>query len=407
MTAVDSGGPADHDFGDLVVMPGLVDSHVHVNEPGREQWEGFATATRAAAAGGTTTIVDMPLNSVPPTVSVAALEQKREAASGRLRVDVAFWGGLVPGSLEEVGPLVGAGVCGLKSFLVDSGVPEFPPVPDDLLMQGLVQMNELGVPALLHAEDPDHLMEPEGDPRRYATYLGSRPVESEVRAIQKIARLSDDLGTRVHILHVSSGDGAEAIAASGGQLTGETCPHYLIFAADEIPDGATTFKCAPPIRSGEHRQALWDALSAGSLAMIVSDHSPAPPELKSSDRGDFIEAWGGISSLQLRLPAVWDGASPRGIGLPALAEWLSAAPARLAGLDDRKGAIRVGHDADFVVWDPDGVTAVVGASLEHRHHLTPYEGRALRGQVVATFLGGREVFSDGKVSGLHGRMLSR
>lgn len=407
ITAIDSGGPADHDFGDLIVMPGLVDSHVHVNEPGREQWEGFATATRAAAAGGTTTIVDMPLNSVPPTVSVAALEQKREAASGRLEVDVAFWGGLVPGSLTEVGPLVAAGVCGLKSFLVDSGVPEFPPVADDLLKEGLVQMTELGVPALIHAEEPDYLMEPEGDPRRYGTYLSSRPVESEVRAIQKIARLAGDVGTKAHILHVSSGDGAEAISAFGGQLTGETCPHYLIFAAEDIPDGATTFKCAPPIRRSEHRQALWDALSAGSLAMIVSDHSPAPPELKSTDRGDFIEAWGGISSLQLRLPAVWDGAFPRGIGLPALAEWLSAAPARLAGLDDRKGAITVGHDADFVVWDPDGVTEVVGASLEHRHHLTPYEGRSLRGQVVATLLGGREVFSDGTVRGLHGRMLRR
>lgn len=405
ITAIDS-GRGDADFGDLIVMPGLVDTHVHVNDPGRADWEGFDTATRAAAAGGTTTIVDMPLNSIPPTVSVAALDQKRQAAAGRLAVDVAFWGGLVPGALDAIRPLVAAGVCGFKSFLVDSGVLEFPPVPDDVLVEGLAEMAALGVPALIHAEDPGHLAAPEGDGSRYATYLRSRPVESEVRAILHVSRLAAQSSATAHILHVSSGDGAAAISAAGG-VTGETCPHYLTFAAEEIPDGATAFKCAPPIRGREHREGLWDALSAGRLAMVVSDHSPAPPQLKAVDTGDFVAAWGGISSLQLRLPAVWDGASRRGVGLVALSEWLSSAPARLAGLGDRKGSITVGADADFVVWDPQAVTAVEGASLEHRHALTPYEGMALRGRIVATFLGGREVFSGGTVAGFRGRMLRR
>ena len=354
---------ADRDFGDLVVMPGLVDSHVHVNEPGRAEWEGFRTATSAAAAGGTTTIVDMPLNSVPPTTSVAALMAKRAAADGLLAVDVAFWGGLVPGSLPEMHSLVEEGVCGFKSFLVDSGVPEFPPVSTDLLREGLEALGLIRIPLLVHAEDRKALRQPEGDPSLYRTYLDSRPVESERKAVEGVAMLARQTGSSAHILHVSSGDAADGIANNSEVLTGETCPHYLTFAADEIPEGATQFKCAPPIRNSAHREALWEALEEGSLAMVVSDHSPAPRDLKQIDSGDFVKAWGGISSLQLRLPVTWTGASQRGVGLPELARWLSAGTARLAGLDDRKGSISIGSDADLVVCDPDGVTEVRGADL--------------------------------------------
>lgn len=362
-------GAADDDLGDLVVLPGLVDSHVHLNEPGRTDWEGFATATRAARAGGTTTIVDMPLNSVPPTTTVQALNQKREAARDQIVVDVAFWGGIVPGSEMDVDRLVDAGVCGFKVFTTDSGVPEFPPMGRERLA-GL----DLDLPLLVHAEAPEML----GDPGAgYSAYLQSRPPEAEVIAIERVA----DVNAPVHILHVSSRGGVAAIARHDG-MSGETCPHYLTFAAEDVT--GVEFKCAPPIRELDHREALWEGLRSGVLAMVVSDHSPAPPGLK---RGDFATAWGGISSLQIRLPVTWDGAFARGFDFNALARWLALAPARLAGLDDRKGAIEVGKDADFVVFDPDGSTEVVGSQLLHRHPLTPYEGMTLRGRVVDTVLG--------------------
>ncbi|MGD2061521.1 MAG: allantoinase AllB, partial [Acidimicrobiia bacterium] len=343
-------GGADRDFGDLVVMPGLVDSHVHVNEPGRTGWEGFATATRAALAGGTTTIVEMPLNSIPPTTTVAALEAKRAAADGKISVDVAFWGGIVPGSQASIEPLIADGVCGFKAFLTDSGVPEFPPVTVDSL-RGL----SLPVPLLVHAESDRYLTTPGPT---YAGYLASRPPEAEAAAISELSALH----TPVHVLHLSSAQGVEAAVENG--LSAETCPHYLTFTASDVT--GTEFKCAPPIRESEHREALWEGLSSGAIAMVVSDHSPAPPEMKG---GDFLTAWGGISSVQLRLPVVWTGAFDRGIGFEELAAWLALAPAELAGLDDRKGSIEPGKDADFVVFDPDGTTTVRGAELLHRHPL--------------------------------------
>lgn len=362
-------GAAERDLGDLVVLPGLVDSHVHLNEPGRTEWEGFATGTRAALAGGMTTIVDMPLNSIPPTTTVEALKTKRRAAEGQLSADVAFWGGIVPGSVGEVADLVEAGVCGFKVFLTDSGVEEFPPVSlDDL--NGL----SLDVPLLVHAESNAHLTEPGPT---YRDYLASRPPAAESAAIESVARLD----APVHILHVSSGDGVDAIASSPG-MTGETCPHYLTFTDDDVT--GPEFKCAPPIRQGEHREALWEGLASGVLSMVVSDHSPSPPKMK---QGDFATAWGGISSLQLRLPVTWTGAAERGIEMQTLVRWLALAPAELAGLDDRKGSIEVGKDADFVVFDPDGETTVTGPDLHHRHPLTPYEGMRLRGRVVDTVLG--------------------
>lgn len=362
-------GEAERDYGDLVVLPGLVDSHVHVNEPGRTEWEGFVTATAAARAGGTTTIVDMPLNSLPPTTSVAALEAKRAAAEGKHDVDLAFWGGIVPGSSGEIPGLVAQGVCGFKVFLTDSGVPEYPPV-DVAALSSL----SLDVPLLVHAEADELLGEPGPT---YEEYLASRPPEAEAAAIRDVSALD----APVHILHVSSADGVDAITSSSG-VTGETCPHYLTFTSEDVT--GVVFKCAPPIRTEEHREALWDGLRSGSLSMVVSDHSPAPANLK---RGDFATAWGGISSVQLRLVATWTGAAARGFDFADLARWLALAPARLAGLDDRKGSIEVGKDADFVVFDPDGETVVVGADLLHKNPETPYEGKRLRGSVLDTWMG--------------------
>ena len=400
-------GHPEVDFGDLVVMAGLVDSHVHVNEPGRSDWEGFATATKAAAAGGTTTIVDMPLNSIPPTVSVGALSEKRAAADGKLSVDVAFWGGLIPGSQDQIGPLVDEGVCGFKSFLVDSGVGEFPMVSPEELASALPVMRELGVPSLVHAEDPARIFRLAGDPTEYRSYLDTRPADGEAAAVTTVAELSRATGARVHVLHVSSAEAMEAVAAGPDSISGETCPHYLTFCAEEIGTGATPFKCAPPIRAAAHRDALWDGLIDGSLTMVVSDHSPAPAEVKRLDDGNFGEAWGGIGSLQLRLPATWTGAVERGVALPQLSRWLALEPARLASLDDRKGSIAVGMDADLVVWDPDGVTRVRGTDLEHRHPITPYEGMSLHGSVVTTILGGVTVFDGTSVGPVGGRMVRR
>lgn len=383
-------GAADHDYGDLVMLPGLVDSHVHVNEPGRTEWEGFETATRAAAAGGTTTIVDMPLNSIPPTTDVEALRTKRQAAYGKLSIDCAFWGGIVPGSEPDLAGLLNGGVCGLKVFLVDSGVPEFPPVDvDELRPLGL------SAPLLVHAELESHLGV--AGPT-YEEYLASRPAVAEAEAIHSVTGLASP----VHVLHVSSAEGVEAIADAGTGVTGETCPHYLTFSSEDVR--GTEFKCAPPIREPQHREALWDGLVSGDLDMVVSDHSPSPPEMKE---GDFSSAWGGVSSLQLRLVAFWSGAIARGLGLESAARWLASAPARLAGLDDRKGSIDVGQDADFVIFDPDGVTTVHGANLYHRHPLTPYEGMTLRGEVVETFLRGDVVYDGRSVMAGSGRMLRR
>ena len=369
IVAVDDAVP-DRDYGDHVVLPGLVDSHVHVNEPGRTDWEGFATATRAALAGGTTTIVDMPLNSIPPTTTLDGLEEKRRAADGKLSCDVAFWGGIVPGSLQEVPGLVAAGVCGFKVFLTDSGVPEFPPMDVEDLTSTTFK-----VPLLFHAEADEHLGTPG---RSYAEFLASRPPVAESAAIERLSRLDSP----VHVLHVSSADAVAAVAAQPG-TSGETCPHYLTFTDEEVT--GTSFKCAPPIRDREHREALWEGLRSGALSMVVSDHSPSPPEMKD---GDFATAWGGISSLQLRLPVTWTGASTRGFGMTDLAGWLALEPARLAGLADRKGSVEIGSDADFVVFDPDGETVVRGAELLHRHPITAYEGMRLRGRVVDTLMGG-------------------
>ena len=389
------------DAGARVVLPGLVDTHVHINEPGRTDWEGFEHATRAAAAGGVTTLVDMPLNSVPATTTVEALELKRRAAQGRCHVDVRFWGGVVPGNAESLEPLARAGVPGFKCFLSPSGVDEFEHVSEADLCEALPILAALRLPLLVHAELPARLHEPDArkDPRRHATWLDSRPADAEHAAIDLLIRLSREYGAPIHIVHLASAGALPALVAAraeGVAITVETCPHYLTFAAEEIDDGATALKCAPPIRERDHRERLWRALADGAIDLVASDHSPAPPALKHLDDGDFVRAWGGIASLQLGLSAVWTGAAARGIPLERVAHWMSAAPAALAGLGATKGSIAPGRDADLVIWDPDAEAEVSAESLYHRHPVTPYDGMRLRGRVHTTVLRGEVVYDAGR-----------
>ena len=401
------------DAGDAVVMSGLVDTHVHVNEPGRTEWEGFATATRAAAAGGVTTLLDMPLNSIPATTSVAALQAKRDAARAQCWVDVGFLGGVVPGNAADLAGLHAAGVFGFKCFLVPSGVAEFGHVAERDLREALPILARLRATLMAHAELPGPLdrAPPMSDVRSYAGYLASRPRAAEVEAIALVLRLAEEYGARVHIVHLSSSDALPLLATArthGAAISVETCPHYLHFAAEDIPDGATEFKCAPPIRERANREALWRALEAGAIGLVVSDHSPCPPELKRRDAGDFAAAWGGIASLQLGLAIVWSGMRARNVPIERLATWMSAAPAKLAGLSRRKGAIAVGHDADFVVWHPEEEFTVRAESLLQRHPMTPYLGARLPGVVEATYLRGECIYERGSVGATaRGTLLTR
>ena len=400
---------------DSVVMPGLVDSHVHVNEPGRTEWEGFATATRAAGAGGVTTIVDMPLNSIPATTTLAGLKAKLEAASGKCSIDVAFWGGVVPGNTGELAKLWDAGVVGFKCFLVHSGVDEFPNVTESDLRAAMPELARLGAMLIVHAEMPGPIEnaccltaneDGESQARRsYEVFLRSRPRAAENEAVELMIRLGRESGCRIHIVHHSSADALGTLRAArkaGAQITVETCPHYLHFAAEDIRQGATEFKCCPPIRERANREQLWEALGDGTIDMVVSDHSPCPPEMKLREQGDFMKAWGGISSLQLRLPVMWTGASARGFELNQVTEWLCGAPARQVGLAERKGSITVGCDADIVIWNPDREFRVTPEMVQHRHKLTPYAGEVLRGVVEKTFLRGRMVYDGGEFASAPG-----
>jgi allantoinase len=386
------------DAGDAILMPGVFDSHVHVNEPGRTEWEGFATATRAAAAGGITAIADMPLNSLPVTTTLAALRSKEQAAQGTAWVDYALWGGVVPGNHGELEGMLDAGVPGFKCFLVHSGIDEFPNVTEkdlDLAMPILARRNAV---LLVHAEVPGPIAEPRPS-RAYAEWLRSRPHASEDQAVELMIRLAEKHRCQVHIVHLSSADALASIAAARARsvpITVETCPHYLTFEAETIPDGATQFKCAPPIREGANRERLWRGLGDGIIDLIVSDHSPCVPSLKAMDTGDYAAAWGGISSLQLALPAVWTQARARGVGIERLASWMCERPALLAGLGGRKGRIEVGYDADLVIWDPDATLTVDAAALCHKHAVTPYAGMTLHGVVERTFLRGDLVYDRGQ-----------
>jgi allantoinase len=393
------------DAGELAILPGIVDTHVHLNEPGRTEWEGFATATRAAALGGVTTLVDMPLNSIPPTTTREAFAAKRAAARGQCAVDVGFWGGVVPGNSGELPGLVSDGVRGFKCFLVDSGVPEFGWVGEPELQEAMPILAGLGAPLLVHAEvagpiDYATKRLAGADPRRYATYLASRPETAEEQAIAMVTGLCRATGARTHIVHHSAASALPLLAAArahGLPLTAETCPHYLHFTAEAIPDGATPFKCAPPIREAANREALWRALATGILDMVASDHSPCSPGLKAIEAGDFVAAWGGVAGLQLALSVIWTEAEARGHTLVDVARWMCAAPARLAGFTGKKGAIVAGADADLIVFDDAVATTVTPERVEHRHKVTPYAGETLRGAVVRTYLRGQRIADGGRV----------
>jgi allantoinase len=391
---------------DEVLLPGLVDTHVHVDEPGRTEWEGFESATRAALAGGVTTIIDMPLNSVPPTVDVAALEVKRKAARGQCHVDVGFWGGAVPGNAEAMRPLHEAGVFGFKCFLLDSGVEEFPPLSPAELDRHLGVAASFDGLVLVHAEDPQVIgAAPAPSGTGYEDYLASRPHEAEDVAITHVLDAARRTGARVHIVHLSSAHAAPLVRQArrdGVRVTVETCPHYLTLDAEAVPTGATEYKCCPPIRGATNRTKLWRALGAGDVDCVVSDHSPCPPELKRQGGGDFGAAWGGIASLQLGLAVVWTEARTRGHDLADVIRWMAEEPARIAGLR-RKGRIAVGADADLVAFAPDATVVVDPARLHHRHAVTPYAGRELTGVVRRTWLhGGVPVPTDPM-----GRLLTR
>ncbi|MFC5799825.1 allantoinase AllB [Streptomyces formicae] len=395
------------DVGDDVVLPGLVDTHVHVNDPGRTEWEGFWTATRAAAAGGITTLLDMPLNSLPPTTTVDHLRVKQDVARPKAHVDTGFWGGAIPGNLKELRPLHDAGVFGFKCFLSPSGVEEFPELDQEQLARSLAEIAGFGGLLIVHAEDPHELSAaPQRPGPRYADFLASRPRDAENTAIGNLIAQARRLDARVHVLHLSSGDALPLIAAAkaeGVRITVESCPHFLTLTAEEVPDGATEFKCCPPIREAANQDALWEGLADGTIDCIVSDHSPCTTDLKTPD---FASAWGGISSLQLGLPAVWTEARRRGRTLEDVARWMSSAPAELAGLS-RKGAIEVGRDADFVVLAPDETFTVDPAGLHHRNQVTAYAGKTLHGVVRSTWLRGTRIVENGTLAEPTGRLLER
>jgi len=394
-----------------VVMPGLVDTHVHVNSPGRTEWEGFLTATTAAAAGGVTTLIDMPLNSIPPTTTLAGFKTKLDTARNNCVVDVGFWGGVVPENTNELARMFEAGVVGFKCFLVPSGVEEFSHVTEEHLREAMPELTRLGALLIVHAELPGPIRSAAVPPDNYQTFLASRPCAAENEAVELMIRLSREFNTRVHIVHLSSAEAVPMLRdaqAGGVRITAETCPHYLHFASETIPDRATEFKCCPPIRERENREQLWQGLAGGTIDLIVSDHSPCPADLKLRESGDFMKAWGGIASLQLRLPVIWTEARRRGFSLLEVTNWLCANPARQVSLESRKGVIAVGNDADIVIWNPDQEFIVDAKSLHHRHKITPYQGEELSGVVQKTFLRGRKIYDGGHFEEApHGLILLR
>jgi allantoinase len=391
------------DFGDLTILPGLVDSHIHINDPGRTDWEGFRTATQAAVAGGYTTLIDMPLNSVPSTTSSEALQAKRKAAQGHCFVDWAAWGGVVSDNQDQLTALAAAGVPGFKCFLIHPGIDEFTMVAESELRAALPHIKKTALPLLVHAElsgpvDAATQKLATADWRIYDNYLRSRPDDAELAAIDLLLKLCEEFRFHLHIVHLATAQALDRLRDArrrGLPVTVETCPHYLYFAAEDIPDGATQFKCAPPIRSRANREALWQGLREGIIDLVATDHSPCPPELKKMDRGDFRRAWGGISSVSLALPAMWTQAIRRGFRIQDVVRWMAEGPAQLAGCAKTKGRLAKGFDADFVVFDPNAEWTVTEANLHFRHPLSPYLGQRLKGKVQSTFLRGTCVYKDG------------
>ncbi|MEA1880853.1 MAG: allantoinase AllB [Candidatus Marinimicrobia bacterium] len=397
VTEIPSDCPVE-DIGNDVVMPGLVDAHVHINEPGRTDWEGFETATKAAAAGGITTLVDMPLNCIPVTTTVDALNQKITATENQLWIDCGFYGGLIPDNIQDLESLADAGVLGFKAFLSPSGIDEFPNVSEKHLREALPILAKKEIPVLVHAELENGATSSE-DNKSYKHFQESRPKSWENNAIKLLINLCREFAVHIHIVHLSSADILPGIAQTrkdGFPLTVETCPHYLHFSSERISDGDTRFKCAPPIWDAENRENLWAGLEEGIINFITSDHSPCTPDLKNLEAGDFEKAWGGISSIQFALPVIWTECKRRGYSLDQLINWMSKQPAKFVGMDYLKGQISPGFDADLVCWNPDEKYIIKKEAIHHKNKLTPYEGETLFGVVNSTFLRGKKVYEKGQ-----------
>ncbi|WP_043642561.1 allantoinase AllB [Nocardioides alkalitolerans] len=379
------------------VVPGVVDTHVHVNEPGRTEWEGFLSATEAAALGGATTLVDMPLNSIPPTTTVEHLQVKQSAALGQLMVDVGFWGGAVPGNVADLEPLWRTGVFGFKCFLAPSGVDEFPPLAPDEFLLALREIARFDGLMIVHAEDATVLEAAPSPPSRaYADFVVSRPPAAETQAIRQVLDGARETGARVHVLHLSSARALDMLAdakAEGLRVTVETCPHYLTFAAETIPDASPQFKCCPPIRDAGNREELWAALREGVIDCVVSDHSPATAEEKHRGGGDLQQAWGGVSGLQVGFAAMASEARSRGIPLAQVSRWMSRHTADLVGLT-AKGRIEVGADADLAVYDTAAPFRVEATNLAHKNPISAYDGLTYDGRVVRTVVRGNAIDVD-------------